>query len=165
MATTSSIEWTDVTWRRFVAHIDVRGAEECWPWTAGLFTSGYGQFRVGTRKVRAHRAYFEKVVGSVPEGKILLHTCDNRRCCNPAHLRIGTNAENSADMVAKGRARSGAVSLPADRNPAARLTWAKVDAIRADARAGLTRAAIAKKYAISPSQAGNIIREKCWRAA
>lgn len=96
----------------FRSQVDTSGGPDaCWPWT-GMKFKGYGRF--GTRhRVRffAHRVAYElangPIVGHVyndPEKeKIVMHLCDNPPCCNPKHLRLGTDAENHADMVAKGR--------------------------------------------------------------
>lgn len=57
------------------------------------------------RRVLAHRAAYAMTRGECPGDKVLLHECDNPRCVNPAHLKLGTQQENIADMVAKGRSR------------------------------------------------------------
>jgi hypothetical protein len=78
----------------------------CWPWLGNCNKDGYG--RISLRRgviILAHRYAFEKYVGPIPEGQRLLHSCDNPPCCNPAHLSVGTQADNVADMIAKGRAR------------------------------------------------------------
>jgi hypothetical protein len=76
---------------------------QCWVWTLGLFENGYGAFWVGDRQKRAHRYSWEVHVGPIPKGKRILHRCDNPCCVNPKHLFVGTDADNIADMVAKGR--------------------------------------------------------------
>lgn len=83
--------------------IDVRGYEECWEWQGNTTGSGYGVvIRDGRRRV-AHRAVYEEFVHEIFDDEIVMHTCDNPPCCNPMHLRLGTQADNMADMVAKGR--------------------------------------------------------------
>lgn len=92
--------------QRFWAKVDKRGLEECWLWTASLFRLGYGQFRAGPgqkRNVLAHRFSYEVAHGPIPVGLCVMHTCDNRRCVNPAHLRLGTHTDNMRDCAAKGR--------------------------------------------------------------
>lgn len=75
----------------------------CWFWTGTLTTFGYGVLRVDGRNVGAHRVAYELFVGPIDDGMNILHGCDNPPCCNPAHLRQGTQAENIADMVARNR--------------------------------------------------------------
>jgi hypothetical protein len=103
----------------FWSKVDVRtarghGARWCWPWRASVDRHGYGQFRAvkGSNPFRAHRVAWEIWnAKDVPDGLLILHSCANPRCCNPNHLRPGTVAENSADMVLRGRSRRAAARL------------------------------------------------------
>lgn len=76
---------------------------DCWLWTAGVGSTGYGQFGLGGRMVKSHRVAYELEVGPIPTGMYVLHSCDEKRCVNPAHLRIGTQQENIHDMDSRGR--------------------------------------------------------------
>ena len=70
-------------------------------------TAGYGERTVASRKWLAHRFVMAQLYGEdAIAGKIVYHTCDNKLCINPEHLRIGTHADNMADMKAKGRGRN-----------------------------------------------------------
>ena len=115
---------------RFWSKVDKRGPDECWPWLAGGDGQGYGHFKprswVG---VRAHRFAYELVIGPVPEDKVIDHTCHDdycptpgeacphRRCCNPAHLQLVTNAENVARAVKRHRCPRGHEYTPENTLP------------------------------------------------
>lgn len=93
--------------RRFLAKIDRRGADECWLWTASS-SNGYGQYIIDGKNHRTHRLAYELWVGPIPEGEgyhgvCVCHRCDNPLCCNPAHLFLGSNSDNVADMWEKRR--------------------------------------------------------------
>jgi len=77
--------------------------DECWEWTAGITNKGYGAIAVDGEPKLSHRVVFEEVHGFINESLCIMHTCDNRKCCNPAHLIQGTLAENNNDRHRKGR--------------------------------------------------------------
>lgn len=87
----------------FWEKVDVAGPDECWEWQAAT-SSGYGSFGIGyPENIAAHRYSWMLHSGEIPDGKIVRHTCDNRPCVNPAHLRLGTKADNFVDMMERGR--------------------------------------------------------------
>lgn len=88
---------------RLWPRIDKNGSGGCWIWTGGLNAHGYGQIRDQGRNRRVHRVVWELIREAIPVGAVLCHTCDIPACCNPEHLFVGSMADNSADMVAKGR--------------------------------------------------------------
>jgi hypothetical protein len=123
---------------RFWVKVDRRGDDECWEWRASLDTRGYGNFGVprndGTGRFimqRAHRIAWELANGPLQSSaQHLCHTCDNRKCVNPAHMFIGNPKLNMADCAAKGRLgdRRG------ENNPRAKLTEDEVRMIRASSK-------------------------------
>ena len=75
----------------------------CWNWTQSLNTHGYGIVWFGGKMLLAHREAYELFIGPIPAGQWVCHTCDNRRCCNPKHLFLGTVLDNNRDTSQKGR--------------------------------------------------------------
>jgi hypothetical protein len=123
------------------------GEDECWPWRGARHEKGYGRF--GPRRV--HRSMYETFVGPIRDGLHVLHRCDNPPCCNPAHLFLGTNADNVADRVAKGRTRTGTTLR--------KLTREQVQTLRGMAATGrFTQREIGETFGIAQQTAGKIIR-------
>lgn len=85
----------------FAKHV-VKG-DECWSWRGSKHKFGYGWFRVNGKTMLAHRVAYELARGPLPQGSVILHTCDNPECTNPDHLARGTHADNVADKLSKGR--------------------------------------------------------------
>lgn len=89
---------------RFWSKVGRTGDDDCWEWQASKFTSGYGQFGIGSRPWPAHRVSW--VLANrrpIPRDYYVLHTCDNPGCVNPRHLFVGTHKDNMGDMIRKGR--------------------------------------------------------------
>lgn len=139
---------------------DARG---CWIWTAWK-ARGYGRMQIGGRAgrpVRAHRVSWELNRGPIPDGMCVLHNCpdgDNPLCVNPAHLWLGTHADNMADMASKGRA---ARHLGEDHVNAV-LTDKDVVAIRSRWPAESQRA-LAREFGVSPRAINFVVHMETWR--
>lgn len=112
--------------------------------------------------IRAHRLSWELVNGPIPKGIAVCHVCDNPPCVNPAHLFLGTQAENVSDMVAKGRARGGPPS--GELHPKAKLTREAVVAIRARYSAGgISLQSLADEHGVSKKTVLNVVKGRIWR--
>jgi hypothetical protein len=114
---------------------------------------------MGQRMRPAHVASWEVANGQiVPDGMVVRHRCDNPACIEPTHLVVGTQAQNVADMIERGRCdRRG------ERNNSARLTDESVRSIRAKHAVGVRVANLAAEYSVSVSQIKNIVTNKQWK--
>ena len=80
---------------------------ECLVYLGTRNANGYGKFGFNKKHLLAHRYSYTHYVGDIPEGLLVLHSCDNPPCVLPSHLRVGTQADNMAEMTVKGRASNG----------------------------------------------------------
>jgi len=84
----------------------VNKTESCWLWTGAMNSAGYGLFSFEGKEALAHRFSYRLFTGEIPDGLVILHSCDVRECINPEHLSVGTHTENMEDCLAKGRHNS-----------------------------------------------------------
>lgn len=127
----------------------------------GSRCQGYGRIGVqGKSPQIAHRVAWELRHGPIPDGLCVLHKCDNRPCCDTDHLFLGTNADNTHDMLAKGRNYTG--DQKGEANGRAKITAADACAIYLDTRSGPK---IGREYGISQSTVNRIRRGVCWTEA
>jgi hypothetical protein len=140
---------------RFWSFVQRGEQNECWPWLGAKSKSGYGVLSAGPRgQVRAHRFAYELTHGAIPDGLVVCHACDNRPCCNPAHLWIGTTQDNEDDKRAKGRNIRGALS------PRAKLTDEIVLSIRSS-NDSVTQLAV--RYGVSCGTISAVRRGITWK--
>jgi hypothetical protein len=92
------INLTDKQIQRFWSKVDIAGDDECWFWT-GCTHDSYGVFS----RIKTHRIAWTLSNGPIPTGMLVCHSCDNPPCCNPKHLWSGTQEDNEADKISKGR--------------------------------------------------------------
>ena len=127
----------------------------CIEWTGYKNKKGYGVIKIKNKVHLAHRVAWELANGPIPDALLVLHKCDNPSCINPAHLFTGSNADNMADMVKKGRQ-----NFPkGSRHPNAILSESVVREIKLDNR---TQEEIARSFEISRSHISNIKRGAAW---
>jgi hypothetical protein len=145
--------------KRFWSKVDIRGDNECWEWRYCKQSKGYGSVGIGNGKTAlAHRVAYQLAKEETPDGLIVCHSCDNRTCCNPNHLWLGTIADNNRDMVSKGRNATG------EKSGRAKLTFADVMKMRAIYSAGNSSYSdIAKEFRITSSWARSVIKGDYWK--
>jgi hypothetical protein len=137
----------------------VQKTDTCWLWRGALDGHfGYGMFHQTRGARRAHRVAWELTHGPIPAGLCVMHSCDVPACVNPAHLSLGSHADNNADMKAKGRERK--VGQRGTENPAARLTERDVLAIRASSESSPR---VAAQFGVSKKTVLDIRNGKTWR--
>jgi len=145
----------------------VHDATSCWDWQRSRGSHGYGQFYEERGKpLLAHRYAWTITHGAIPHGKYVLHRCDNKKCVRPDHLFLGTQADNMADMNAKGR--HGKVALRGEQNPRAKLNIEAIQHIRANFIAGTRQQPgnallFATKYGVARALIYAIAARKIWR--
>lgn len=141
--------------------------DECWPWIQNLNKrKGYG--KIGYRFNGAKPKYFLAHIlarflttGEWPNGLCTLHHCDNPACCNPAHLWLGTNRDNTRDMISKGRDKVGYTKGEASGR--AKLTESQVLEIRRlHATGGITLVQLGKQFGVHPVSIRLIVKRINW---
>lgn len=138
---------------RVMAKTERRG--ECLEFTGRCNAAGYGRIAVNnSRQALAHRVVWQRHHPDEAMPPVVMHICDNPPCVELSHLRAGTRADNSADMVAKGRQPW----VRGERSGRAKLTSRDVDAIRAEHAAGTRLTVLAARYSVHPAHLSRIVR-------
>ena len=138
----------------FWNRVDIKNPDECWEWDRPPEKNGYCYFAFEGKEYLVHRFSWMQSNGDIPKGLCVCHSCDNPTCCNPAHLWLGTRADNNVDRAEKGR--SGA-------RPNSKLTSRKADTIRAFHAAGIfTGGELARIHGISRQTVNRIVRNLAW---
>lgn len=133
----------------------------CWEWTGHRNVDGYGLVTLNKRQILAHRVSWLLYRGPVPDGLFVCHHCDNPPCVNPAHLFVGTAADNSADMVRKGRSPRPKVPRGGN-NPACRLSEDDIHTARRLFGEGVSQTDIAKRLGVSQAHVSKIVNRTAW---
>jgi hypothetical protein len=134
---------------------------DCWLWKGQYDKDGYGKYRLSTKSpwTKAHRASFIAFKGSIPDGLLVLHHCDNRSCVNPEHLYVGTANNNYQDMITRNRRVENLVGLVASREKRRKLTPTLITQVRtAYKNKGITRNQLASSFGVSKATIDRALR-------
>lgn len=127
----------------------------CWLWNGEIGISGYGRFTTEGKKLRAHRFAYTAYKGPIPQGMLVLHSCDNPRCVNPDHLRVGTNVDNTRDK----RDRNRFNAPKGEASNLSKLSEQDVVQIRSDTRIARE---VARDFGVTRSAIQSVRSKKTW---
>jgi len=128
----------------------------CWIWIGYTDRKmGYGMFWLDGTMRLSHRVAYEAAYGKIHDGMHVCHSCDTPSCVNPDHLWLGTNADNVADKIAKGRGSS----MPGEAHPGHKLTAEQVRYIRSCEK---SQRQLAREMGVDRSTIGYIRKGKLW---
>lgn len=152
MLSLKGLPLTERLWTR------VTRGDGCWEWQGAKTRDGYGVLRgANGKQLRAHRASWLLTFGEIPEGMRVCHHCDNPICVRPEHLFLGSDLDNAADKIAKGRDARGV------KNGASKLSG---DAARSIvdlyARGGETYETLAKRFGVCITTVFYVLRGHRW---
>jgi len=137
--------------------------DNCFEWQRARSKAGYGQFWNGEKVIYTHRHVAEMFYGKPPKGYQVLHSCDNKPCCNPDHLRWGTAAENNKE--ARDRIVFKSTKSRGEKHPMAKLTQAQVIEIRARRNNGEILKTLAEDYGVTISAIHLVCTGRNWSNA
>jgi predicted XRE-type DNA-binding protein len=146
----------------FWDRVKITTPSECWLWAGPVSVYGYGVYSKKISEEQkvskpAHREAYERTFGEIPDGQVIRHSCDNRKCCNPGHLSAGTHADNVLDKVSRNRQSRGETMwnhLLKERN---------VKQIRRLGSIGMKQKDLAKMFKICRPSISKIINKKAWK--
>lgn len=152
------------------AHLLSRTVENergCMEFTGCVQGNGYARATIHRKTDYAHRHIYRLLKGVIPEGMDVCHTCDNRKCINPAHLFLGSRLVNMQDAQAKGRMSSGEKHSNAvpkgERRHNTKLSEVKVRVIREVAGKVASNKELAEMFGVDSSLIGLVVNRKIWR--
>lgn len=154
---------SDILWlrTRLEDKVFYGSPDGCHYWTGHTVNGRYGHIRFKETMVLAHRAAYTIYVGRIPDKMVVMHSCDNPLCVNPAHLSVGTQGDNIRDTVKKGR-HNPASTFGTLSGRSTNLTDDDVRAIRKELESGKFQRVIGKKYGIRQPQISRIKNRLSW---
>ena len=149
---------TDKQIDHFWSKVNIKEPDECWEWVACL-NRGHGLIGFQYKSYLTHRiAYFLHNKKDLKE-LLVCHSCDNRKCCNPNHLWLGTIADDMHDMIAKGRDNKAKGS----KHYRAKLTGAQIRQIRKQYVKGVSQTKLGKQYGVGQPTIQRIVHKQSWK--
>lgn len=147
----------------FWSRVSRMGPDECWEWQGGLNHDGYGVFTEAGKEVKAHRRAYELANGELPPydpatvSSVRHFKCHNKKCCNPAHLKLGTHKENMQDS------QDASLHQAGERHGRSVLTAERVEGIRFLKDCGVSNRLTAKIFKLrSPGHVSDIYHRRKW---
>lgn len=135
----------------------------CWLWTDALDRDGYGRIQIGCGSKKAHRVSYEIHCGPISDGELVCHRCDNPACVNPEHLFLGSNHDNVADMVRKGRSARVKNPRPGASNGRATLSEDQaLSALHSVLVQRRSRASVARDIGVGKAAIEKLCAGKTW---
>lgn len=144
--------------KRFLAKIGPSSSNGCQIWMAAKDAAGYGRFFIGENMIFAHRVSFILVNGSIPDGMVIMHLCNNPSCVNPDHLRCGTQLENIQQREQQNRGKR----FYGEENKRSKLKNTDILNIRKMGMDGVSSSIIALHFGINARSARRIIAKQRW---
>lgn len=140
----------------------VEKTDGCWLWHGAHQSNGYGSVTFRGRRTSAHRQAWELANGaSVPTGMCVMHSCDNRSCCRPSHLSVGTTHDNVTDCLSKGRFNQTALARGEEQG-LHKLTKVQVLDIRRRSADGERSRVLASEHGVSKATVNRIVARQAW---
>lgn len=154
---------------RWIDSVDINPKTGCWEWRYALRkptiknNKMYPHLRYKGTRYRVHRFAYQLVFGSIPDGMLACHRCDNEKCSNPEHIFIGTQLDNVRDCIAKGRSRRLCSKNKMESNPNAKITLEIAEKIRSEYKwRVVTARMLAQKYGLSRSATWAVCVGRRW---
>ena len=144
---------------KFWMKVDRRNDNECWNYIGQIGSNGYGFFVDSGKTKLAHRISYQLSLGEIPSGLCVCHICDNRKCCNPKHLFLGTQADNMLDKARKGRCNP----PRGERNSRTSMSSKDIINIRSLSKDGVMHKDIAKMYGVQRPCITDIVNRRSWK--
>lgn len=147
---------------RFWSHVDITDFLDCWLWTGCTRSMKRGFINWHGRREYSHRVAYLLTYGEIPEGMCVCHKCDNPQCVNPNHLFLGTKADNTHDMLRKGRQGGNSV-CKGEAHHNSKLTDSDVKEIRRLAKCGVRHTDIGRQFGVTKQNVAWIVTRKGWK--